>query len=965
MSAEADPDELEMLDIEDDPPEEANEIQDDQPASFEGPRAWEEVEENESQRVSLNISTHAVPSNDSGEAAARLAWQAAALEADSQDPLGMGRIDAHGLRLVRQERAAARFGIPKRNDALLVRKGNINRRNTKEAANDAVKAAATKPFLDLSGNIEEYRQQVMPTQDSFEAAIYLAILHGDTTLSDLKTGQANLKFEVSERTGQLKDLVKDNFERFISCKSTIDDIHMRLRKAEGDYGDSADGASTADMVAAVTDVQQEAKRAVASMLERASMSDRIKSVMGLLRRYEALFSLPTRIMQETERGDFDTVVSEYRKAKGIMADVAAEGPTEGVWHNLFLEVDKGVDMMTAKLTNLLRSPYVTVRQAADAMKHLLHLHAEGARSTHHLDPIKLFLEAQTAHVKQTFAAAEVKHKASLKQLMQAQAQQEASDVQWQHLQGGHEDALGLSNTQSNQSAEARMQPASTSTSLMPDATTSAAEAGLWLQFLAKLTGQAVDRLPQVWQLVQEHLGPMSGISTAAQTMVSNAQPLAVSLLQDALSDFRARAAGVLGRLSQAETQGDTFLGAVQLIAQGCKSMFEVSELPGLLLTLTQVLQEAGKLCFQSMRASCSNRITRQLLQQEAQGYLPHQNASGGAASIPRVLAALLQKHLALLRAIFTEAEQAGITGLESLSAELRLVLHDCFQAFTRSAKSAARLLPQPAEAATEPDEDQIESLAEPQAQPQAPAVTDAQLLLHHSNCAYVRTKVLSHVLSRYEYWLAADGQQEQLQELSEQCETELQEVEEQIMTAYISSKSKRLDEVLQSFLQEDMDVWPYAQPPTQLRDSCLQLVFSLIGVRAEMHTLPSEQRQEVIQSLLQHILQSFKSAVEMQLSDISVGGLLQLLLELQYMHAALAAYVSSRLEQKFVELGALLTERIQDAQQQEQQAQAEQLDAWLSQAQGQELLECMQARLAQVLTMSSAGQQHNLRALRT
>ena len=48
--------------------------------------------------------------------------------------------------------------------------------------------------------------------------------------------------------------VKENFERFISCKSTIDDIHVRLRKAEGDYGDSADGASTTDMVAAVTDV---------------------------------------------------------------------------------------------------------------------------------------------------------------------------------------------------------------------------------------------------------------------------------------------------------------------------------------------------------------------------------------------------------------------------------------------------------------------------------------------------------------------------------------------------------------------------------------------------------------------------------------------------------------------------------------------------------------------------------------
>ena len=42
----------------------------------------------------------------------------------------------------------------------------------------------------------------------------------------------------------------------------------------------------------------------------------------------------------------------------------------------------------------------------------------------------------------------------------------------------------------------------------------------------------------------------------------------------------------------------------------------------------QVLQEAGRLCFQSMRASCSSRVTPQALQQEAQGYLLHQNASG-------------------------------------------------------------------------------------------------------------------------------------------------------------------------------------------------------------------------------------------------------------------------------------------------------------------------------------------------
>ncbi len=59
---------------------------------------------------------------------------------------------------------------------------------------------------------------------------------------------------------------------------------------------------------------------------------------------------------------------------------------------------QGVDMMTAKLTNSLRGADVTVRQAADAIKHLLHLHAEGARSTKNLDPVKLYLEAQVRSV---------------------------------------------------------------------------------------------------------------------------------------------------------------------------------------------------------------------------------------------------------------------------------------------------------------------------------------------------------------------------------------------------------------------------------------------------------------------------------------------------------------------------------------------------------------------------------------
>lgn len=136
-----------------------------------------------------------------------------------------------------------------------------------------------------------------------------------------------------------------------------------------------------------------------------------------------------------------------------------------------------------------------------------------------------------------------------------------------------------------------------------------------------------------------------------------------------------------------------------------------------------------------------------------------------------------------------------------------------------------------------------------------------------------------------------------------------------------------------------------------------------VGVKAEIQSLQGPQQQEALQSLLQYVLDCFKKAVATTLQDLGTGALLQLLLELQYLHAGLANYVSSRLEQSFVELGACMTEQIQEAQPQEQQACLGPLSSWMIQSQGSDLLHSMQARLAQVLTICSTSQQCNLRAL--
>ncbi len=75
-------------------------VQQEPVALFDGPGNWEEVDVDDVQRIALNISRSAVPAAENAEVASRLAMQAAALEADNLDPLGLGRIDSRQLTLV-------------------------------------------------------------------------------------------------------------------------------------------------------------------------------------------------------------------------------------------------------------------------------------------------------------------------------------------------------------------------------------------------------------------------------------------------------------------------------------------------------------------------------------------------------------------------------------------------------------------------------------------------------------------------------------------------------------------------------------------------------------------------------------------------------------------------------------------------------------------------------------------------
>jgi exocyst complex component 2 len=68
-------------------------------------------------------------------------------------------------------------------------------------------------------------EKVIYHSEKFDPKFFLARIHQNTSAYDLEAAGDALKRDLQNRKEQLKKLVKENFDCFISCKNTIDGEH--------------------------------------------------------------------------------------------------------------------------------------------------------------------------------------------------------------------------------------------------------------------------------------------------------------------------------------------------------------------------------------------------------------------------------------------------------------------------------------------------------------------------------------------------------------------------------------------------------------------------------------------------------------------------------------------------------------------------------------------------------------------
>ncbi|KAI7903981.1 exocyst complex component Sec5-domain-containing protein [Cokeromyces recurvatus] len=198
-------------------------------------------------------------------------------------------------------------------------------------------------------NISQLKEKttIMIANKKFQPRQFLLQVHKNTSYNDLVAGEDRLRRGVDQRAEALKNLVHQNFDRFVSAKNTIDHVYEEMKSKQlnqqQEYG-------TIGIQAALNDANNRAEQVYGPVVERRQRVEKVKNTLYVLQRYKFLFNLPSNLLESIKQNKYEAAIRDYKKGKYLYqvlkGDLGTTDRTSGLGE---IEKEKGLTELHHKV----------------------------------------------------------------------------------------------------------------------------------------------------------------------------------------------------------------------------------------------------------------------------------------------------------------------------------------------------------------------------------------------------------------------------------------------------------------------------------------------------------------------------------------------------------------------------------------------------------------------------------------
>ncbi|XP_008784153.2 exocyst complex component SEC5A-like isoform X2 [Phoenix dactylifera] len=861
------------------------------------PRSWKKVDEAElARRVREMRETRAAPAQSleqKGTALGRKALtnlQSLPRGVEVLDPLGLGVIDNKSLRLI-----------------------------TAASVSSPVSRERSDP-LDPST-----REKVTYSSSNFDPKVFLSRVHQETSAADLESGALTLKTDLRGRTVQKKQLVKENFDCFVSCKTTIDDIESKLRQIEED----PEGAGTAHLHQTTQNISAVANRAFEPLFERQVQAEKIRSVQGMLQRFRTLFNLPSAIRGSISKGEYDLAVREYRKAKSIVLPSHV-----GILKRVLEEVEKVMQEFRGMLYKSMEDPKLDLADLENIARLLLELEPDS-------DPLWYYLNIQNRRIRGLLEKCTLDHEAWMEILHNEIREKVQSDARWRQLQQDSNKSLDV-----DSSIGDSLPVDSQLVNMMGEKVDA-----LRGRYICRLAAVLIHHMPAFWRLALSVFSGKFAKVTAGNTVLdseTNAKPAAnrsedkvgevkysshsleevAAMVHDTISAFELKVHNTFRDFEESNILRPFMADAIREIAKTCQA-FEGKESapPTAVKTLRTFHFEITKIYILRL-CSWMRATTKEIVKDET--WVPlstlERNKSPYAISyLPLAFRAMTTSAMdqidVMIQNLRSEATKSDdiLEHVQEIQESVRLAFLNCFLDF---AGYIERIGGEISQSKSNKESNHLQNgyvdgldgeSSSIRVGGDAAADSHRKLLIVLSNIGYCKDELSHSLYDKYKHiWLQYRDKDEQYADIRDLV-TSFSALEEKILEQYTFAKSNLVRTAALNYLLDSGVQWGAAPNVKGIRDATIELLHILVSVHAEVFSgarpLLDKTLGILVEGLIDTYLSLFHENKTKDLKSLDTNGFCQLMLELDYFETVLHTYFSLDAHEALKSLQGLLLEK--------------------------------------------------------